>query len=213
MFPKDLKTATEQDEPLEFKRLRKDLWETNEGTINFLNLIFDATLGAEKVLAKVVFRSYGKDVHAYLAGQGMAPQLHGTSSVQDCASLVVMQLLEDGWMTLFDYRRNFYRQGIPEPHRNKLLGRLEQILKCLSAVGMVHGDFWMAHVMLKKGEEEKAMLIDFDWAGGAGKVRYPVTRSRGFHYPGSPGGPIEATHDRELYETWRSEIMTNNCIS
>ena len=209
MFPKVLKTATDQDEPLEFKRLRIDLWETNEGTIDFLNLIFNATLGAEKVLAKVVFRSYGNDVHAYLARHGMAPQLRGTSSVQDCAILVVMQLLEDGWMTLFHYRRNVYRQGIPEPHRSKLLERLEQILEYLNGVKMVHGDFRMANVMLKKGEEEKALLIDFDWAGEAGKVRYPITRSRGFHYPGSPGGCIEATHDREFYETWRSEIMTS----
>jgi hypothetical protein len=155
VFPTVLNTATNQDEPLEFKGLRRDLWETNEGTIDFLNLIFDATLGGDKVLAKVVFRPYGKDVHAYLADKEMAPQLYGTSSVQDCASLVVMQLLEDGWMTLFHYRYNVFRQGIPEPHRSKLLKRLEQILECLSAGKMVHGDFRMANVMLKKGKRRK----------------------------------------------------------
>ena len=58
---------TNKNEPLEFKRLRKDLWATNEGTIDFLNLIFEATLGGNKVLAKVVHRLYGKDVHAHLA--------------------------------------------------------------------------------------------------------------------------------------------------
>jgi len=30
--------------------------------------------------------------------------------------------------------------------------------------------------MLKPGEEEKAVLIDFDWAGEAERVRYAVTR-------------------------------------
>jgi len=201
-----LSTVTNQDLPLEFKQLRRDLWETDEGRIDFLNLIFDATLGGEKVLAKVLFRSYGKDVHAHLASRAMAPRLYGTSSVQDCASVVVMGLLEGGWMTLFDYRHNFCREGIPEPNRSKLLERLEQILQCLRDGEMVHGDFRMANVMLKKGEEEKAVLIDFDWAGEAGKVRYPVTRNPGFRYPGSPGGFIEAKHDREFYEKWQGEI-------
>ena len=60
--------------------------------------------------------------------------------------------------------------------------------------------------MLKPGEEEKAMLIDFDWAGEAGKVRYPLTRSDGFGYPGKPGGPIGEEGDCRLYETWKDEI-------
>jgi hypothetical protein len=71
---------------------------------------------------------------------------------------------------------------------------------------MVHGDFQMANVMLKPGEEEKALLIDCDWAGKAGEVMYPVTRSQGFRYPGAPGGPIEAEHDCKFYETWKSKI-------
>ena len=206
MFPKVLNTVTNKNEPLEFKRLRKDLWAANEGTIDFLNLIFEATLSGNKVLAKVVHRSYGKDVHAHLAAREMAPRLYGTSSIQDCVILIVMGLLDDVWTTLFDYRENIHRSGTPKPHRSKLLKRLEEILGYLSAGGMVHGDFRMANVMLKQGEEEKAMLIDFDWAGEAGKVRYPVTCSDGFLYPGRPGGPIDAKHDREFYEKWKGEI-------
>ncbi|PVF94210.1 hypothetical protein CPB86DRAFT_669483, partial [Serendipita vermifera] len=136
-------------------------------------LIFDATLGGREVLAKVLLRPYGKDVHAHLAARHMAPQLYGTSDVQDITRVVVMELLEDGWMTLFDYPENWRRNGISEDHRNCLLERLEEILKCLEDGGMVHGDFRMANIMLKEGEEEKAMLIDFDWAGEAGKVSYP----------------------------------------
>jgi len=206
VFPKVLNTVTKQDALLEFKGLREDLWATDAGTIDFMNLIFDATLGGEKVLAKVVFRSYGKDVHAHLATREMAPQLYGTSSAEDCASVVVMELLGDGWVTLFHYRENDFRQGIQEPFKGKLLKRLEDILDCLSANGMVHGDFRTANVMLKPGEEEKAMLIDFDWAGEAGRAMYPITRSQGFHYPGNAGGPIEAKHDREFYEKWKHEI-------
>ena len=199
-------TLTNQDERLEFNRLCKEHWEANIGTIDFLNLIFDATLGGLNVLAKVVFRAYGQDVHTHLANQAMAPQLYGTSSVEDTATVIVMELLKDGWMTLFDYCKNILRKGMQERSKRNLLERLEQILGCLSAAGMVHGDFRMANIMLKPGEEEKAMLFDFDWAGFAGKVRYPVTRSEGFDYPGKPGGTIDAGHDRQLYEKWKDEI-------
>jgi hypothetical protein len=71
---------------------------------------------------------------------------------------------------------------------------------------MVHGDFRMANIMLKEGEEDKAVLIDFDWAGEAGKVKYPVSRSVGFGYPGEPGGFIGVGDDRQFYETWEDEI-------
>ena len=199
-------TVTNKDERLEFTNLRKELWETGEGTINYLNLIFDATLDGGAVLAKVVFRPYGKDVHAHLAAQSMAPQLYGTSDVQGPASVVIMELLEGGWMTLFDYRENRYRNGIPSGAKELLLKRLEEMLDCLEAAGMVHGDFRMANIMVKQDDEGKAMLIDFDWAGAAEMVKYPVTRSIGFGYPGCAGGLIGAKDDRLFYQTWKDQL-------
>jgi hypothetical protein len=71
---------------------------------------------------------------------------------------------------------------------------------------MVHGDFRMANIMLKAGEEEKAVLIDFDWAGKAGEARYPITRNDDIDYPGEPGGSIGAGDDRRFYETWKNRI-------
>ena len=58
-----------------------------------------------EVLAKVVFPSYNKDVHAHLAAQHIAPQLYGTSDLHDLASMAVMELLKDDWTTLFHYRK------------------------------------------------------------------------------------------------------------
>jgi hypothetical protein len=199
-------TVTLRDERLEFLRLRKDLWETRDGTISYVNLIFDATFCGANVLAKVVFRSYGKNVHTHLAAKHMAPRLYGTSDVQGVASVVVMGLLEDGWMTLFDYRENRHRNGIPDDARRRLVERVEEILDCLETGGMVHGDLRMANIMLKAGEEEKAVLIDFDWAGRVGEARYPITRSDDLGYPGRPGGPIGAGDDRQFYETWKNKI-------
>ena len=206
MFSEVHNTVTKRDERLEFKKLRKDHWDTGDGTIDYRNLIFDATLDGKAVFAKVVFRSYGKDVHARLAAQRMAPLLYGTSDVKGPASVVIMELLEGGWTTLFDYRNNRFRSGIPSGPKARLLKRLEEMLDFLEAEGMVHGDFRMANIMVKPGEEEKAMLIDFDWAGDAERVRYPVTRSDGFGYPGCPGGLISAGHDRHFYQKWVDEI-------
>ena len=206
VFSKVHNTETNQVEQLEFKQLRKDFWETGDGTIDYRNLIFDATFSGGAVLAKVVFRSYGKDVHAHLAARRMAPQLYGTSDVQGPATVVIMELLKGGWMTLFDYRNNKYRSGIPGGSKERLLKRLEEMLDCLEAGKMVHGDFRMANIMVKPGKEENAMLIDFDWAGGAEEAKYPVTRSHGFGYPGCAGGIIGAGHDRELYEKWKDQI-------
>ena len=198
---------TDQDERLEFLLLRKDLWETSLGTIDYRNLIYNANLGGVEVLAKVVQPSYGKNVHALLAARRMAPRLYGTSDLHDLASVVVMEFLKDGWVTLFYYRTNMHgNAGIPEGPRERLVKRLEEMLDCLRDNGMVHGDFRMANVMLKPGEEENAVLIDFDWAGEAGTARYPLTRSDGFGYRGEPGGPIGAEDDRRFYETWKDEI-------
>ncbi|CAG8692906.1 4756_t:CDS:2, partial [Acaulospora colombiana] len=123
VFSEVLNTETNQNEKLEFKKLLKEHWETSIGTIDYLNLLFDATLGGTKVFAKVVLRPYGKEVHARLASRQMAPQLYGTSDVHGIASVVVMQLLDD-WITLFDYRENWRRDGIEEEPRTRLLKRV-----------------------------------------------------------------------------------------
>jgi RIO-like serine/threonine protein kinase len=66
-----------------------------------------------------------------------------------------MEYLREGWMTLFDYHANEYARG-------HLLKGLEAILNYLGTAGMVHGDFWMANIMLKPGKEEEVVLVDFD---------------------------------------------------
>jgi len=200
---------TDANQRLEFIRPRKEFWETAVGTIDYRNLIYDARFGGIGVLAKVLpHPSYGEAVHRHLATQGMAPQLYRISHLEDIASVVVMQLLEADWITLFDYRENLYGGGsTPEGRRTPLLQRLEGILDCLGSQSMVHGDFRMVNIMLKPGEERNAMLIDFDWAGQAEEARYPVTRSDSSDYPGVPGGPISAGDDRRLYETWKNRLL------
>jgi len=67
-----------------------------------------------------------------------------------------MELLEDGWTTLFDYCRNRYRNGIPEGPKTRLLKRLEDFLDELYRNGMVHGDFRTANIKTKGRRESSA---------------------------------------------------------
>jgi hypothetical protein len=54
VFSEHHNTVTDQNERLGFVWPRKDLWETADGTIDYLNLIYDASFGGTEVLAKVV---------------------------------------------------------------------------------------------------------------------------------------------------------------
>jgi len=88
----------------------------------------------------MVLHSYGKDVHAHLAAQDTSSQLFGISHLEDFAIEVVMELLKDGRMTLFDYCENrYWDSGIPDGPRSLHLQRLEDILDCLDSKRMVHG--------------------------------------------------------------------------
>ena len=46
-------------------------------------------------------------------------------------------------------------------------------------------------------------VIDFDWAGEAGQVRYPAERNRDIWWPGEAGGPIEQDHDSRMVNSWK----------
>ena len=55
-----------------------------------------------------------------------------------------MELLKDDWTTLFHYRKICTGVLASQIRRERLLKRLGEILDCLSARGMVHGDFRMS---------------------------------------------------------------------
>ncbi len=44
-------------------------------------------------------------------------------------------------------------------------------------------------------------LVDFDWAGRARKVRYPLLRNASINWPGKSGGRIKPGHDRKMVDS------------
>jgi len=46
-------------------------------------------------------------------------------------------------------------------------------------------------------------IVDFDWAGKVGEVRYPICNHKdGIPWPGEDWNLIEQDHDAQMVESW-----------
>ncbi|KIO28452.1 hypothetical protein M407DRAFT_242998 [Tulasnella calospora MUT 4182] len=90
----------------------------------------------------------------------------------------------------------------------------------MEEANVVHGDLRPNNVMLEvgsdttpvcSGEEQGVNLrvVDFDWAGEADKVCYPLQRNEDITWPGDAGTPIKVGHDRILVNNWWSEHFSS----
>jgi len=119
----------------------------------------------ERICIKFV-RRYGKEVHIWCAGKGIAPKLMGFEALPGGWYMVVMEYLDETW-ALFDDDKVKWVKGI-----KGVKEKFAVVIVELHEAGMVHGDIREANVMVKEGGEE-FKLVDFDWAGVLGEVRYP----------------------------------------
>ncbi|KAJ8522090.1 hypothetical protein ONZ45_g1304 [Pleurotus djamor] len=170
------------------------------------------------IFAKMVPKSYGMNVHVLLANHGYAPRLFGKSSLAGAPTLYVMEFLQDrdGWMTLYDFE-DFLEEvdySHPDETRTRIRTALDAILSLLKANDMVHGDLRSNNIMIQcdqdraplldGGDQVSLKVIDFDWAGEAGKVSYSPLRNDDLQWPAKIGEPILPKHDRELVNYWCS---------
>jgi tRNA A-37 threonylcarbamoyl transferase component Bud32 len=51
---------------------------------------------------------------------------------------------------------------------------LEQMVRKFHAEGLVHGDLRDANLFILDVDKTKAMILDFDWGGKEGEVRFPT---------------------------------------
>lgn len=77
--------------------------------------------------------------------------------------MVVMEHLDATWVRL-NYKETL-REGLKD--------RVKSAIAQLHGGGFVHGDVRNTNVMVKETGGLDFMLVDFDWAGRAGKVNYP----------------------------------------
>jgi len=187
----------------------------------FNQYIFNVKLdGTHRALAKMIYRHYGDEVHRFLAEKGLAPELIGTCALEGRPMVYVMEKLSDSWVTLDDWG-GCVESGDPSTVREQVRKQLMEIVSLLENNGYVHGDLRAPNIMIAldtdddledKQDHFKLNVIDFDWAGEAGKTRYPIERNDNIEdWPdGSKQGyPIARGHDRTLVENWWGKLIAN----
>jgi len=176
--------------------------------------IFNVKLnGTRHALGKMTHRSYGTEVHRFLAEHGFAPEFIGTCALDGRPTVYVMEKLSRSWVTLEDWG-GCAESGDPPTVLKQVRKQLMEIVILLENKGYVHGDLRAPNIMIARDMDKdpedkqdrfKLKIIDFDWAGEAGKVCYPIERNDDIQdWPcGSKQGyPIGRHHDRLVVNNW-----------
>jgi len=142
-----------------------------------------------------------------MADNGLAPKLYGYAEVKDAPTAYVMEYLDPcAWQTLHE----FLKHNATAADRTRLQEAVDDIIEKLKSKNYVHGDLRSNNVMIRTDVIEKSVdlrVIDFDWAGEAGQVRYPAERNREIWWPGEAGGPIEQDHDSSMVDSWMNDLQ------
>ena len=151
-------------------------------------LLFAAESGDnEKICIKFV-RHYSEDVHAFCASKGFAPALEGFEELPGGWHMVVMEMIGEDYCRLMDFSPRY-------SHHDDIVKKLTS----LHQAGYVHGDVRDTNIMVKKDGSQGFKVVDFDWSGRIGEVRYPmnVYRSGRLRRPveAKDGQLIKAEHD------------------
>ena len=155
-------------------------------------LIFLATSDDGKRLIIKFTHQYGEDAHRACSDAGVAPCLHAVVGKPGGWLMVVMDYLDPNKFN----HVSAYDTGLkPTIHK---------AVDVLHDRGFVHGDvrnFNMVHT--EENGARRVLLLDFDWSGKLGEVRYPggINRTTIPRPAGVEGGKlIEKEHDRAMIE-------------
>lgn len=131
-------------------------------------LLFSARTTDEKMLCIKFVRHYSKEVHQRCASGGFAPALYGFEHLPGGWYMVVMEFITDDYCCLGELSN-------PHPHHEALTAQLQS----LHQERYVHGDIQNTNVMVKRDGSPGFKLVDFDWSGIIGEIRYPMNVYRG----------------------------------
>ena len=146
--------------------------------------------------------TYSSTVHKALArlSPPLAPHLYYCEKLKDLQLYVVIMdyvqkgpsqprtkwtKAEDTTVLLTDKQKELLREAVNQ----------------LRKQGYVHGDLREPNVILEA--EDKLKIIDFDWSGVGGNVRYPPDINQTIDWPTGvkPGARIEMAHDNDWVES------------
>ncbi|RPD56942.1 hypothetical protein L226DRAFT_615287 [Lentinus tigrinus ALCF2SS1-7] len=153
---------------------------------------------------------YGDAAHELLASHGLAPKLLYYGNIwlegpeaRGCGSrrMVVMEYIEGE--TAHAMLSASKERAVPDDVRDAI----KRAVKLLHENKMVHGDIRLGNVIIAKptgaeGEDtgKRVRIVDFDWAGTEGEVRYPLFLSKVIRWPAGVDDDalIRPEHDDEM---------------
>jgi serine/threonine protein kinase len=109
----------------------------------------------EIIVVKFCPDGYGADAHNFMADLGYAPKLHACEQVGHM-HMAVMEFVEG-------------EQWFSPLHTEIYWSKLENAIQIFHKAGFVHGDLRAPNILVSS---KGPILLDFDWAGKKGKVRY-----------------------------------------
>lgn len=157
----------------------------------------------QKLLVIKFVERYGEVAHRALADKGLAPRLlyfgpvwKDGSERNGCGprKMVVMEYI-DGETLLEKYDDDVVPGTVHQA--------LQTALGVLHDENQVHGDLRRPNIMIEKGqgdEGKRVKILDFDWSGAEGSVRYPLDLSTAVNWP-------EGVQDYELITTAHDRAM------
>jgi hypothetical protein len=92
----------------------------------------------QEVCVKIVYRPYGEEVHRLLSREEMTPKLLGVSRIDGGPTMIVMEMLNDPWQTLYTFAQ-FNSRWTVDGVQTAIRKRLEDILAKLDAGGSFMG--------------------------------------------------------------------------
>lgn len=124
-------------------------------------LLFIAeTIDGEEILVKFT-RRYSPELHKFCEGKGHAPALLGFESLAGGFFGVAMEYIKNGLGIHLSQRVEKHKEWAKQ---------LKNLVDAFHTENLVHGDLRCPNIIC---DENRVMLIDFDWGGKLGEVSYP----------------------------------------
>lgn len=154
----------------------------------------DGDTAGKRVVVKFTDR-YCEDGHRLLAGHGLAPALIHCERMDSLGGL---------WVLVMDYV-----DEVQGGKKEWIVQDVERALKLLHEANIVFGDLRDPNILRVRREGYVgAMLVDFDWAGVEGEVRYPMGINLEVSWaPGTdPDELIMKEHDQYMFDEFKKGL-------
>jgi serine/threonine protein kinase len=160
-------------------------------------LVFTAVSEGGELLVVKFTRQYSETAHHFLADLGHAPALRAVNSLHGGWKVILMAQsrythLDSSALSLDNESRLTIKQKVLE------------IVEKLHAQELVHGDIRQVNILVDQStlgspDGVSVHIIDFDWAGQAGRAKYPLRiNTQSIRRPRDVAGGVLITKTHDL---------------